>query len=106
MMELAGKVAVITGAASGIGAALAKESVAQGMRVVLADVDADSLRAFTSTLEGDFKNPATRSENAARSLLRPRMASPIVGSRSALDQPLRTMRSFPSRCASSQADSA
>lgn len=39
MRELRGKVAVITGAASGIGAAMARECAARGMRVVLADLD-------------------------------------------------------------------
>ena len=35
------KVAIVTGAASGIGFALAKECVAKGMKVVLADIDDD-----------------------------------------------------------------
>lgn len=39
MRELQGKVAVVTGAASGIGLALAEMFVAEGMRAVLADVD-------------------------------------------------------------------
>ncbi|NNF63280.1 MAG: SDR family NAD(P)-dependent oxidoreductase [Acidimicrobiia bacterium] len=39
MKELRGKVAVITGAASGIGAAIARECADRGMRVVLADLD-------------------------------------------------------------------
>jgi NAD(P)-dependent dehydrogenase (short-subunit alcohol dehydrogenase family) len=41
--ELAGKVAVITGAASGIGLALARGCGAEGMKVVLADIDSEAL---------------------------------------------------------------
>jgi NAD(P)-dependent dehydrogenase (short-subunit alcohol dehydrogenase family) len=43
MKELRGKVAVVTGAASGIGRALAERFGSEGMRVVLADVDATAL---------------------------------------------------------------
>lgn len=42
-MELSGKVAVVTGAASGIGFGLAQRFVAEGMNVVLADVEASAL---------------------------------------------------------------
>jgi NAD(P)-dependent dehydrogenase (short-subunit alcohol dehydrogenase family) len=41
--ELRDKVAVITGAASGIGRALAERCADEGMRVVLADVEGDAL---------------------------------------------------------------
>jgi NAD(P)-dependent dehydrogenase (short-subunit alcohol dehydrogenase family) len=41
--DLAGKVAVVTGAASGIGRALADAFAAEGMRVVLADVEQAAL---------------------------------------------------------------
>lgn len=41
--NLAGKVAVITGAASGIGFALALEAARQGMKVALADIGEDKL---------------------------------------------------------------
>jgi NAD(P)-dependent dehydrogenase (short-subunit alcohol dehydrogenase family) len=41
--QLTGKVAVVTGAASGIGLALARAFAAEGMRLVLADVEEDSL---------------------------------------------------------------
>lgn len=50
MDELAGKVAVVTGAASGIGLALATRFAAEGMKVVLADVEPAPLAAAESAL--------------------------------------------------------
>ena len=44
-MELQGKVAVVTGAASGIGLALSERFLAEGMSVVMADVEAPVLEA-------------------------------------------------------------
>src|SRR6516164_1440114 len=43
MKEFQGKVAVVTGAASGIGRALAEKSAQEGMKVVLADVEESAL---------------------------------------------------------------
>ena len=43
MDQLSGKVAVITGGASGIGLATAKLLASRGMRIALADIEADSL---------------------------------------------------------------
>ena len=43
MQELTGKVAVVSGAASGIGRALAERLAAESMKVVVADVDMDRL---------------------------------------------------------------
>jgi NAD(P)-dependent dehydrogenase (short-subunit alcohol dehydrogenase family) len=43
MKEFRGKVAVITGAASGIGRSLAERCVGEGMKVVLADIDETAL---------------------------------------------------------------
>ena len=51
MEELAGKVAVVTGAASGIGRALADQFVADGMKVVLADVEQGALDTAVAELE-------------------------------------------------------
>jgi NAD(P)-dependent dehydrogenase (short-subunit alcohol dehydrogenase family) len=48
-----GKVAVITGAASGIGLAAAERLAALGMRVVLADADAAALAAAAARLGGE-----------------------------------------------------
>ena len=50
MEELNGKVAVITGGGSGIGRALAHAFAAQGMKVVLADVNEVSMRAVEAEL--------------------------------------------------------
>ena len=53
MNTLHEKTAVITGAASGIGLALARRAAAQGMHLVLADIDQDALTAAAATLGVD-----------------------------------------------------
>jgi NAD(P)-dependent dehydrogenase (short-subunit alcohol dehydrogenase family) len=50
MKDLQGKVAVVTGAASGIGRALATAFAGEGMRVVLADVEATALDEAAHTV--------------------------------------------------------
>ena len=47
---LNGKVAIVTGAASGIGLAIAHRAAALGMSVVMADIDPDALRSARRTL--------------------------------------------------------
>ncbi len=49
-MELHDRVAVVTGGASGIGLAVARALVAEGMRVVLADVEAGALASAAAEL--------------------------------------------------------
>jgi NAD(P)-dependent dehydrogenase (short-subunit alcohol dehydrogenase family) len=53
LQELDGKVAVITGGGSGIGASLARACSAEGMRVVVADVNGDRAEAIASELPHD-----------------------------------------------------
>src|SRR5688500_5868757 len=51
-MELAGKVAVVTGGASGIGRALCRRFALEGASVVVADVDAPGAAAVAQEVKG------------------------------------------------------
>jgi NAD(P)-dependent dehydrogenase (short-subunit alcohol dehydrogenase family) len=51
--HLKGKVAVVTGAASGIGFALCERFAAEGMRLVLADIEPSALREAAARLDAD-----------------------------------------------------
>jgi NAD(P)-dependent dehydrogenase (short-subunit alcohol dehydrogenase family) len=65
-MELTrGSVAVVTGAASGIGAALGRSFAAAGCAVVLADVDADALAAVAGSIDADVLAVVTDVSDAA-----------------------------------------
>jgi len=52
MKDLQGKVAVITGGASGIGRAVAEKAAAEGMKVVLADIEEGPLKEVETELTG------------------------------------------------------
>jgi NAD(P)-dependent dehydrogenase (short-subunit alcohol dehydrogenase family) len=52
MQDFMGKVAVVTGAASGIGRAIAERCAQEGMKVVLADVEAQALDQAENALRG------------------------------------------------------
>lgn len=50
MEELSGKVAVVTGAASGIGLAMVEAFIGEGMSVVMADIEAEALESAAAGL--------------------------------------------------------
>ena len=56
MREFSGKTAVVTGAASGMGLAFAERFAAEGMNVVLADIESDALNAAVIRLEQQERN--------------------------------------------------
>ena len=53
MKDLAGRTAVVTGAAGGIGLALTERFVAAGMSVVMADIEEETLAREATRLETD-----------------------------------------------------
>jgi NAD(P)-dependent dehydrogenase (short-subunit alcohol dehydrogenase family) len=63
LQQLEGRVAVVTGAGSGIGAALCRRMGAEGMTVVAADIDVDAARTTAGAIGGhavavDVADPA------------------------------------------------
>ena len=56
MQDFAGKVAVITGAASGIGKALTEKCIAEGMHVVMADIEEAALEKAAAELQATTNN--------------------------------------------------
>ena len=56
MREFSGKTAVVTGGASGMGYAFAERFAAEGMNVVLADIETDALKAAVTRLEQQERN--------------------------------------------------
>lgn len=53
MKDLSGKVAVVTGAASGIGLALSRRFGEEGMKVVMADIEGETLLISATSLRAD-----------------------------------------------------
>jgi NAD(P)-dependent dehydrogenase (short-subunit alcohol dehydrogenase family) len=71
MSGLAGKVAVVTGGAGGLGAASALRLSREGCRVVVVDVDADGARKVAESLPGEsiaVKADVTNEEDVGRYL--------------------------------------
>lgn len=69
MLEIKGAVAVITGGSGGIGMALARYWLAQGGKVVLADISAEALRKAQGALDGEtavFECDVTKEDDNSR----------------------------------------
>jgi NAD(P)-dependent dehydrogenase (short-subunit alcohol dehydrogenase family) len=64
--DLGGRVAVVTGAASGIGRSLATRLAAEGMKVMLADVDGAALRQTAAELAASGANVAATRVDVTR----------------------------------------
>ncbi|WP_330180467.1 SDR family oxidoreductase [Nocardia sp. NBC_01503] len=57
-MQVAGKIAVVTGGGGGIGGALAARLVRDGARVVVADLDTDAAKGIAATISRDHPGAA------------------------------------------------
>jgi len=68
-MSIEGKVVVITGAGSGIGAATARLFAAAGARVVVTDIDEESGRTIAAEIESEFLPLDVRSSSAVAELI-------------------------------------
>ena len=64
MPQLAGKIAIVTGAASGFGAGIARAYIAAGAKVVIADLNHDAGRALAEELGPDASAVACDVTNA------------------------------------------
>jgi 3-oxoacyl-[acyl-carrier protein] reductase len=56
MARLTGKTAIVTGGASGFGAGIVRKFIAEGARVMVADINGDAAKSYAATL-GDLATP-------------------------------------------------
>jgi NAD(P)-dependent dehydrogenase (short-subunit alcohol dehydrogenase family) len=77
---LSGRIAVVTGAASGIGRALASRLAAEGMAVVLADVEASALDAAAADLAAEVDGGSDRVEAVVTDVADPAAVDALAAS--------------------------
>ncbi len=68
-MKLDGKIAIVTGGASGIGKACAEKFASEGATVIIADIQDDAGRAVAESLRGRFIKTDVTDPNAVQSLI-------------------------------------
>ena len=77
-MDISGASAVVTGGASGIGAAAARALAARGARVVVADLSEDKGKAVADQIGGDFARvDVTRTEDIVAAVDRAEQLGPV-----------------------------
>lgn len=75
MREFEGRVAVVTGAGSGLGAAMVRTLAAEGMRVVAADIEVDAAEAVVAPVDSAVAMSVDVSERASLEALAERVES-------------------------------
>jgi 3-oxoacyl-[acyl-carrier protein] reductase len=84
-MPLAGRVALVTGAGSGIGEATARRFAAEGAVVVVNDVDVDRARAVAAAIQKDGGKASAVGANVTRRDEVERMVAGVVAEHGRLD---------------------
>ena len=79
LTEFDGKVAVVTGAASGIGRAMCEKFASLGMRVVMADVEGDRLRQSAEQIEATGVDVLAVTVDVSRADELSRLAEDTIG---------------------------
>ena len=90
--RLAGRVAVITGGASGIGLAAARRMHAEGATIVIGDIDGDAGAAAADELSGLFVPVDVSDEDCGQRAVRRRGADTTVRSTSRSTTPVSRRR--------------
>ena len=81
-MDLDGRIAIVTGAAQGIGKAIARDLAGRGAKLLIVDIQGDKLKAIAGEIEAQpntvlgSETDVTHSEQVERMLIRIRIRNP------------------------------